>query len=192
MSRYARFKRLRVDKPGEARIIEPVLDVTNLNAVSEGAHADLAEVWREFDADPDVRAVLLRGEGNGFSAGGSFELVERMSGDYEVRSRVMREARDLVYNVLDCSKTDRLGDTRPGGRRRPDGRGPSRRLCGDENREDHRWAHQAGGRGGRPRGHLLAAALWHGQGEVLEFYRFDGPEVQEGLASHREHRQQRF
>jgi enoyl-CoA hydratase len=104
MGRYARFQHLRVDKPDEAGVVELVLDAPKLNAVSEGAHAELAQVWREFDADPDVRAVLLRGEGRGFSAGGSFELVERISGDYQVRSRTMREARDLVYNVLDCSK----------------------------------------------------------------------------------------
>jgi len=104
MSRYARFEHLRVDKPDEAGVIELVLDAPNLNAVSEGAHGELAEVWHEFDADPEVRAVLLRGEGKGFSAGGSFELIERMTGDFEVRSRVMREARDLVYNVLDCTK----------------------------------------------------------------------------------------
>src|SRR6204780_2750263 len=104
MGRYARFQHLRVDKPDDAGVVELVLDAPKLNAVSEGAHADLAQVWREFDADPEVRAVLLRGEGRGFSAGGSFELVERISGDYEIRSRTMGEARDLVYNVLDCSK----------------------------------------------------------------------------------------
>ena len=104
MSRYDRFAHLRVDEPDEAGVIELVLDAPNLNAVGEGAHGDLAGVWREFDADPEVRAVLIRGEGKGFSAGGSFELIEKMSGDFEVRSRVMREARDLVYNVLDCSK----------------------------------------------------------------------------------------
>jgi len=104
MDRYARFGHLRVDGPDEAGVIELVLDAPNLNAVSEGAHADLAEVWREFDADPAVMAVLLRGEGKGFSAGGSFDLVERLTTDYDARTRTMREARDLVYNIIDCSK----------------------------------------------------------------------------------------
>jgi enoyl-CoA hydratase len=81
-----------------------VLDAPNLNAVSEAAHADLAEIWRDFDRDPAVKAVLLRGEGKGFSAGGSFDLVEKLATDYEARTRTMREARDLVYNVIDCSK----------------------------------------------------------------------------------------
>jgi enoyl-CoA hydratase len=104
VSRYARFGELRVDGPDGAGVVELVLDAPKLNAVSEAAHAELAEVWREFDADPDVKVVLLRGEGKGFSAGGSFDMVEKMTADYAVRTRVMREARDLVYNVIDCSK----------------------------------------------------------------------------------------
>jgi enoyl-CoA hydratase len=104
VNRYARFGELRVDGPDEAGVVELVLDAPKLNAVSEAAHAELAEVWREFDADPDVKVVLLRGEGKGFSAGGSFDMVEKMTADYAVRTRVMREARDLVYNVIDCSK----------------------------------------------------------------------------------------
>lgn len=104
MSRYARFAHLRVDGPDAEGVAELVLDAPNLNAVSEGAHADLADVWREFDADPEVKAVLIRGEGKAFSAGGAFEMIEKMREDFDVRSRVMREARDLVYNVLDCTK----------------------------------------------------------------------------------------
>ncbi|WP_328609453.1 enoyl-CoA hydratase/isomerase family protein [Amycolatopsis sp. NBC_00345] len=104
MSRYARFEHLRVDGPDEDGVLELVLDAPNLNAVSEAAHADLADIWREFDRDPAVKAILLRGEGKGFSAGGSFDLVEKLATDYEARTRTMREARDLVYNVIDCSK----------------------------------------------------------------------------------------
>ncbi|WP_424511212.1 enoyl-CoA hydratase/isomerase family protein [Pseudonocardia endophytica] len=99
-----RFPNLRIDGPDEAGVVELVLDAPNLNAVSEAAHAELAEVWRAFEADPSVRAVLLRGEGKGFSAGGSFDLVEKLATDFETRTRTMREARDLVYNVLDCTK----------------------------------------------------------------------------------------
>jgi enoyl-CoA hydratase len=104
MSRYQRFADLRVDGPDDAGVVELVLDAPKLNAVSEAAHAQLAEIWREFDADEAVRAVLLRGEGKGFSSGGSFELVDTLTRDWHARIRTMREARDLVYNIIDCSK----------------------------------------------------------------------------------------
>lgn len=104
MSRYAEYAELRIDGPDAAGVIELVFDSPPMNTVSEAAHAQLAEVWRDFDADPDVRCILLRGEGRAFSAGGDFALVERLAEDYPTRTRTMREARDLVYNVIDCSK----------------------------------------------------------------------------------------
>lgn len=104
MSRYARFANLRVDGPDEDGVIELVFDAPGLNAVGAAAHGELAEIWREFDADPQVRVVLLRGEGKAFSAGGSFDLVETLANDYDARTRTMREARDLVYNIIDCGK----------------------------------------------------------------------------------------
>ena len=48
--------------------------------------------------------AILQGAGKGFSAGGSFELVDSVIADEEARLRTMREARDLVVNVIDCSK----------------------------------------------------------------------------------------
>ena len=103
-SRYTRFDALRVDGPDESGVVELVFDAPPMNAVSEVAHAQLADIWREFDADAAVRCILIRGEGRAFSAGGSFDLIEKLSTDFDVRTRTMREARDLVYNVIDCTK----------------------------------------------------------------------------------------
>jgi enoyl-CoA hydratase len=61
-------------------------------------------VWRAFDRDPTTRVALLRGAGKGFSAGGSFDLVSSILDDHDARLRVMREARDLVMNIVECSK----------------------------------------------------------------------------------------
>jgi enoyl-CoA hydratase len=104
VTRYSRFTELRIDGPDEAGVVELVLTAPKLNAVGESAHGQLAEIWREFDADDAVRAVLLRGEGRGFSAGGSFDLIEKIIEDWPTRARTLKEARDLVYNVIDCSK----------------------------------------------------------------------------------------
>ena len=67
-------------------------------------HRELADVWREIDADPQTSVVIVRGVGKGFSGGGDLELVEAMANDFETRARVWREARDIVYNVINCSK----------------------------------------------------------------------------------------
>ncbi len=67
-------------------------------------HRDLAQVWRRIDADPNVRAVLVRGAGEHFSAGGDFALIEEMLADDAALVRVWQEASDLVYNLVNCSK----------------------------------------------------------------------------------------
>jgi enoyl-CoA hydratase len=103
-SRYVHFQNLRVDGPDKNGLIELIFDAPPMNQVSEAAHGELADVWLEFERDPDVRAVLIRGEGKAFSAGGSFDLVQRLIEDRTARSRTMVEARNLVYNILDCSK----------------------------------------------------------------------------------------
>jgi enoyl-CoA hydratase len=74
------------------------------NAASESMHTDLANVWRAVDADTGVRAVLVRGAGAHFSSGGDFALIERMIEDEATLLRVWREASELVYNLVDCSK----------------------------------------------------------------------------------------
>ncbi|MBX6377861.1 MAG: enoyl-CoA hydratase/isomerase family protein, partial [Clostridia bacterium] len=67
-------------------------------------HTELTYVWRDIDADETIAAVLVRGAGNAFSAGGDFSLLEKMLEDHETRLRTWKEARDLVYNVINCSK----------------------------------------------------------------------------------------
>ncbi|MBV8950139.1 MAG: enoyl-CoA hydratase/isomerase family protein, partial [Actinobacteria bacterium] len=42
--------------------------------------------------------------GRAFSSGGSFDLIDDITTDYAVRTRVLREARDIVLNVVNCSK----------------------------------------------------------------------------------------
>ncbi|WP_232666094.1 enoyl-CoA hydratase/isomerase family protein [Pseudonocardia sp. TRM90224] len=100
---YGRFTELRIDRPEEA-ILRIVLDGPNINAVGAAAHQQLADIWTVIDRDPTVRAVVVQGAGRGFSAGGSFDMIDEMVADPSVRSRVLREARDLVYNVINCSK----------------------------------------------------------------------------------------
>ena len=67
-------------------------------------HWELSEIWRDIGRDDSVRCAVLRGEGMGFSGGGDLALVQDMAQDFEVRSRVWKEARDLVYNVINCDK----------------------------------------------------------------------------------------
>jgi len=99
---YDAFPALTFDRPADG-VLRITLDAPGLNAVGPDAHAQLADVWPAIDRDPDVRVALIQGAGKGFSAGGSFELLEGIMGDDTVRLRTLREARELVRNVIECS-----------------------------------------------------------------------------------------
>ena len=75
-----------------------------LNAVSEAQHGELARVWQAIGHDEETRAVLVRGADGAFSSGGDLDLVLAIADDAGTRERVFHEARDLVYNVIDCPK----------------------------------------------------------------------------------------
>nr|WP_142280771.1 enoyl-CoA hydratase/isomerase family protein [Mycobacterium saskatchewanense] len=100
---YAEFPSLRCEV-GDNGILTLVLDSPGLNSVGPQMHRDLADVWPAIARDPAVRVVLVRGEGKAFSSGGSFDLIAETIGDYEGRIRIMREARDLVLNMVNFDK----------------------------------------------------------------------------------------
>ena len=102
--RYAAYERLKFDKP-EARILRITMDSPGrLNAADETMHDELGRIWKEVENDPDVSVAILRGAGDAFSAGGDFDMIDKMIDNFETRARVWKEARDLVYNVINCSK----------------------------------------------------------------------------------------
>jgi enoyl-CoA hydratase len=101
--RYEAFPSLRFERP-ETGILRIVLDAPGLNSVGQRMHRDLADVWLAVDRDPEVRVAILQGAGKAFSAGGSFDLIHGVIEDYAARTQVLREARDIVLNVINCSK----------------------------------------------------------------------------------------
>lgn len=103
METYSSFSTLLCERP-EPGILTLTLNAPGLNALGHDGHRQLADVWLTIDKDPDTRVVVVKGAGRAFSAGGSFDLIKDMAADYAVRTRVLREARDLVYNVINCSR----------------------------------------------------------------------------------------
>src|SRR3989449_5991073 len=102
---YSDYKELHV------RCVEPgILEIVmgeeggKLSVTTARMHAEMARIWLDVDRDPETRVAILRGAGKGFSAGGDLAMVEEMTRDFAVRARVWREARDLVYNLINCSK----------------------------------------------------------------------------------------
>ena len=102
---YSAYQELKIRRL-EPGILEIVMgeEGGKLSVTTARMHAELARIWLDVDLDPDTRVAILRGAGKGFSAGGDLAMVEEMTRDFAVRARVWREARDLVYNLINCSK----------------------------------------------------------------------------------------
>jgi enoyl-CoA hydratase len=100
---YDGYPHLTFDRPSPG-VLRITLDGPGLNAVDPDVHRELADVWLTVDRDDDTKVALLQGAGKAFSSGGSFDLIQSIVDDYDTRLRVMREARDLVFNVINCSK----------------------------------------------------------------------------------------
>src|SRR6202451_763661 len=98
------FSSLRFLAPEPGLLELVIANKGRLNAATESMHRDLAEVWRAIDVDDAVRVVIVRGEGANFSSGGDFDMIERMIEDEATLIRVWKEASDLVYNLINCSK----------------------------------------------------------------------------------------
>jgi enoyl-CoA hydratase len=101
---YKHYKALKISSP-KPRLLEVMISQPGkLNAVNQDGHRELAEVWRDIDRDESVDVVLLRGDGGVYSAGGDLQMVEVMANDWNTRMKGWKEASDLVYNVVNCSK----------------------------------------------------------------------------------------
>ncbi len=102
--RYRAYDRLLIERPAER-----VLKITfnrpeSYNSVDAETHRQITYIWREIDDDPSVSTVIVTGAGKAFSAGGDFDLVARIIEDPVQRMATWKEARDLVYNMINCSK----------------------------------------------------------------------------------------
>jgi len=104
---YSRYQTLAISRRGPGgTVLDIQMRAANgkLPTAGHEGHRELAQVWRDVGADDSVRCAVLRGQGQGFSGGGDLGLVQDMAQDFGVRARVWQEARDLVYNIVNCDK----------------------------------------------------------------------------------------
>ena len=104
LERYAKYHALDIDSPAPRVLRITFNKPDTLNSLDENGHRELTYIWRDIDDDPNVSVAILTGKGRAFSSGGDFGMIEKMIDDHKVRARTWKEARDLVYNIINCSK----------------------------------------------------------------------------------------
>jgi enoyl-CoA hydratase len=100
---YPDYKSLKFDRPAD-RILRITMARGKVNAMDYEFHHSLAEVWRHVEEDPDTSVAILTGQGRAFSAGGDFDLEEKVVADFEWKARMWKDGRNLVLNMLNFSK----------------------------------------------------------------------------------------
>src|SRR5213080_128033 len=75
-----------------------------LNATNDRLHWELTQIWLTIDRDKDTRVAVVTGAGRAFSAGGDLDMVDANSRDPKRLARTVREASDLVYNMINTDK----------------------------------------------------------------------------------------
>ncbi|HEX7075528.1 MAG TPA: enoyl-CoA hydratase/isomerase family protein [Hyphomicrobiaceae bacterium] len=102
--RYAAYDKLTFDYPAK-RVLRMTFDrPQTFNSVDAETHTQMTDVWRDIDRDPDINTVIVTGAGKAFSAGGDFGLIESMAGNFNQVMATWKEAKDLVYNIINCNK----------------------------------------------------------------------------------------
>jgi enoyl-CoA hydratase len=92
---------IRVETDGPVRIVR-LARPEQLNAVNDDLHLGLTRVFPLLSADAEARVAVITGEGRAFSAGGDFDLLQRMTTDRTLRRDVIAEGRELVINMIRC------------------------------------------------------------------------------------------
>jgi enoyl-CoA hydratase len=102
--RYAKYTKFEFDRPAERVLRITLNNPKTYNSLDAEGHNQFTYIWRDIDDDPDISAVILTGKGKAFSSGGDFGMIETNMNDAMARMQAWKEARDLVYNIINCNK----------------------------------------------------------------------------------------
>ncbi|AIO37250.1 enoyl-CoA hydratase [Burkholderia multivorans] len=103
--KYEDFQFLLFDRQPDGVLLVTLNRPEVMNATNNRMHWELTQVWGVAAEDPSVKVIVVTGAGDrAFSAGGDLAVVEEMAASQEATLRVMKEASDIVYNMLACDK----------------------------------------------------------------------------------------
>jgi enoyl-CoA hydratase len=101
---YDEYQHLKFDLKPNGVLLVTLNRPEVLNATNARLHWELTQIWKTVDEDAATKVVLVTGAGKAFSAGGDLEMVEHMAGNPSAVAQAMREAGDIVYNMINLDK----------------------------------------------------------------------------------------
>ena len=102
---YADFQHLTFDHRPNGVLLITLNRPEVMNATNARLHWELTKIWAVVNDDDKAKVAIVTGAGDkAFSAGGDLEWVGGMVGKPGAVNNVMKEAADVVYNMLACDK----------------------------------------------------------------------------------------
>ena len=101
---YADYQHLVFERREHGVLLITINRPEVLNAANDRMHWELTQIWLTIDRDPGTRVAVVTGAGRAFSAGGDLEMVEANATDPRRLANTVREASDIVYNMINLDK----------------------------------------------------------------------------------------
>jgi enoyl-CoA hydratase/carnithine racemase len=101
---YAEYQHLVFERRPHGVVLITINRPDVLNATNDRLHWELTQVWLTLDADESARVAVVTGAGRAFSAGGDLDMVDANARDPKRLARTLREASDIVYNMINLDK----------------------------------------------------------------------------------------
>jgi enoyl-CoA hydratase len=101
---YAEYQHLLFERRPNGVVVITINRPERMNATNDRLHWELTQVWLTLDADPAARVAVITGAGRAFSAGGDLDMVDANSRDPKRLAQTVREASDIVYNLINLDK----------------------------------------------------------------------------------------
>ena len=101
---YGEYQHLLFERKEDGILLITINRPEVLNATNNRLHWELSRVWLDIADDAETRVVVVTGAGRAFSAGGDLDMIERMAGNAANVAHAMKEAADIVYNMVNLDK----------------------------------------------------------------------------------------
>ena len=102
---YADFQFLKFDHRPNGVLLMTLNRPEVLNATNARLHFELTKIWDVIRDDAKVKVAVVTGAGDrAFSVGGDLDWIEEAVGNAEVVETILKEAGDIVFNMMACEK----------------------------------------------------------------------------------------
>jgi enoyl-CoA hydratase len=104
MTDYSQYQHLLFERKDNGVLLITINRPEVYNATDARLHWELSRIWLDIGDDPDTRVAVVTGAGRAFSAGGDLDMIAAYNNDLNIISGVMKEAGDIVYNIVNLDK----------------------------------------------------------------------------------------